>query len=472
MISIETLERWLTVPVESEKLEFKEASQKYRTDDVLKYCVALSNEGGGHLVLGVKNTPPRQVTGTQAFASVSQLNKLKLKIVNQLHIRVDVHAITHPDGRVLVFEIPTRPVAQPLDFNGCYLMRAGESVVAMTPDRLKEIFAEDMESWLKQMAVEHVAAEGVTTLLSTKTYFKLLGLPHPDTVTGILSCFETEGLIKKQGEKWGITNMAAILLANKLREFPPNIYRKAPRVIIYEGNNKLVTRDDKQGAFGYAVAFEKLVKFVHHIAPQNRFIEETIRKEYKMFPLQALRELIANALIHQDFSVSGTSVMIEMYSDRVEISNPGTPIINVNRFIDGYKSRNERLADVMRRFGICEEKGSGINKVIRQVEVSQLPAPDFREDDIRTTVVLFAHVDFSAMTRQNRIRACYQHCCLRHVFNESMTNHSLRERFRLDESKISTVSQIISQTKAAGLIKSGSSELTATRYARYLPFWA
>lgn len=90
-----------------------------------------------------------------------------------------------------------------------------------------------------------------------------------------------------------------------------------------------------------------------------------------MFPRQALRELIANALIHQDFFVTGTSVTIEMYGDRIEISNPGIPSIQIERFIDEYRSRNEQLADIMRRFKICEEKGSGIDKVIHSVEVYQ-----------------------------------------------------------------------------------------------------
>lgn len=472
MISIATLEKWLTVPVESETLEFKAASREYRTDDVLKYCVALANEGGGYLVLGVTDTPPRRVIGTQAFASASQLNKLKLKIVNQLRIRVDVHEITHSDGRVLVFEIPARPIGQPMELNGRYLMRAGQSLVGMTPDCLKSIFMEDAESWLKKMAAEYVEAEKVAILLSTETYFSLVKLPYPDTLAGVLTRFESEGLIQRQREKWGITNMAAILLAKNFSDFPLTIARKAPRFTIYEGNNKLVTRDEIQGRKGYAVGFKKLVQWAYQRAPQNRIVEDIIRREVKMFPFSALRELIANALIHQDFSVSGASVMIDMYTDRVEISNPGKPVIDVGRFVDSYKSRNEQLADVMRRLRICEEKGSGIDKVIEQVEISQLPAPDFREDDIRTTVVLFAHVDFSAMTKQDRIRACYQHCCLRHVFNKNMANHSLRKRFGLGESKISTVSQIISQTKAARLIKSGSSESMATRYARYVPFWA
>ncbi|WP_242032854.1 ATP-binding protein [Oscillatoria sp. FACHB-1406] len=191
-----------------------------------------------------------------------------------------------------------------------------------------------------------------------------------------------------------------------------------------------------------------------------------------MFPKQALRELIANALIHQDFLVTGASVAIEMYSDRIEISNPGIPPIKVERFIDEYRSRNEQLADLMRRFGICEEKGSGIDKVINAVEAYQLPAPDFRADDIRTTTILFAHQDFDDMSKADRIRACYQHCCLLYINNKRMSNQSLRERFRLNESKQATVSLIIGATKEAGFIKMDISESMSTRYARYLPFWA
>ena len=135
--------------------------------------------------------------------------------------------------------------------------------------------------------------------------------------------------------------------------------------------------------------------------------------------------------------------MIELYDDRMEISNPGKPFISTERFIDEYRARNERLADLMRRLGICEEKGSGVDKVIQAVEEYQLPAPDFRVGEIRTTAVLFAHLDIEVMDRNDRIRACYQHCCLRYVLNEPMTNQSLRQRFKLPEKKSATTSQII-----------------------------
>ncbi len=116
------------------------------------------------------------------------------------------------------------------------------------------------------------------------------------------------------------------------------------------------------GQKGYGVGFDRLVNFVHNSAPQNHFIEQVLREEVKMFPKQALRELIANALIHQDFLATGTSVIIEMYDDRVEISNPGIPPIKVERFIDEYRSRNEKLADIMRRFNLILRKSDRFNK--------------------------------------------------------------------------------------------------------------
>jgi hypothetical protein len=296
-----------------------------------------------------------------------------------------------------------------------------------------------------------------------------LEILHRDAV---LERLQSQDLIKPTAQGWIITNMAAILLAKKLDAFSRSLARKAPRFIIYEGIGKFQTRSDHLGNRGYAIGFEGLVTFVHTSAPQNRFIEEVIREEVKMFPRKALRELIANALVHQDFLATGTSPMIEMYSDRIEISNPGTPPIDVDRFIDEYRSRNEKLADLMRRFGICEEKGSGIDKVVEAAEVYQLPAPDFRVGETRTTAILFAHQDFADMSKSDRIRACYQHCCLLYVTNRRMSNQTLRDRFRLIESKTATVSLVIKATKDAGLINPDESESTSTRYASYLPFWA
>jgi ATP-dependent DNA helicase RecG len=192
----------------------------------------------------------------------------------------------------------------------------------------------------------------------------------------------------------------------------------------------------------------------------------------KLVPEIVMRELIANALIHQDLGMVGASVMVEVYNNRVEISNPGEPLVPVERFIDGYQSRNERLTDLMRRMGICEEKSSGIDKVVHAVEAYQLPAPDFRAVFQRTQVTIFGPKSFQDMDREDRVRACYQHCALKWVMSERMTNQSLRQRFNLSERKSVIISQIITATMESGLIKPDEKAGTSKKFARYLPFWA
>lgn len=471
-ITLDTLTRWLYAPAETERLEFKAAKQQFDSAKLMRTFIALANEGGGHVVLGVSDRPPRRVVGTQAYVSAPDLNHFKARVVEKLRLRVDATELAHADGRVLVFEVPARPQGTALEYEGAYLMRAGEDLVPMTPDQLRRIFAEGQADWLSQLVREYASADEVVALLDTQGYFDLLKQPYPTHRDGVLDKLAGEGLIAKQPGGWAISRLAALLLAKRLDAISPDLARKAPRVVIYEGVNKLKTREDQPGTRGYAVGFDGLVNFVHAAAPQNRFVEQVVRDEVKMFPKQALRELIANALVHQDFEVTGASVMVEMYADRVEVSNPGVPPIDVRRFIDEYRSRNDRLADLMRRLGLCEEKGSGVDKVVGTAEVYQLPAPDFRVSDLRTTAVLFAHQDFAKMSKSDRVRACYQHCCLLYVSNQRMSNLSLRERFRLGENKAATVSQVIGATKDAGLIKVDDSETTSTRYARYLPYWA
>lgn len=473
MITLENLDHWLAAPAETEQLEFKEAKNQFDKTKLLRYCVALANEKGGYLVLGITDKLPRVVVGTQVFPSQSSLNEIKAFIVEKLRFRVEVTELQHTKGRVLIFEVPTRPVGQALTFEGAYLMRAGEDLVSMTPDMLKRIFAEDKQDWFAQPVQSEVGSDEVIALLDTQVFFELLNTPYPTNRDAVLERLQGQDLIKKTTRgAWIITNLAAILLAKKLDTFPTVLSRKAPRVVIYEGNSKLLTRDDQTINRGYAVGFAGLVDMVYSAAPQNRFIEKVVREEVKMFPKQALRELIANALVHQDFLSTGASVMIEMYSNRIEISNPGIPPISVERFIDEYRSRNEQLADLMRRFGICEEKGSGIDKVVSAAEMFQLPAPDFRVGETRTTSILFAYQDFTSMSKPDRIRACYQHCCLQYVSSQRMSNQTLRERFGFDESKNALVSQLIGATKESALIKADDSDSNSTRYARYLPFWA
>lgn len=465
---VEQLEAWLSSPTEHEHLEFKEAKQQFNNDKLYKYCVALANEGGGHLVLGVTDSRPRKVVGTSAFNNPTEMAS---KLYRALKFRVEIEEVQHPEGRVLVFHVPSRPRGTAREYQGAYWMRVGEELTPMSADKLRSIFSEGELPWLETAATEGASAQDVVQLLDTQTFFDLLGLPYPTDRSGVLHKLKGERLIEEGPSGFVIRKLAAVLLAKNVRDFD-HVYRKAPRVVVYSGKNKLETASDTSGVKGYAVGFQGLVEQVMGHLPQNEVITDALRRESKLVPELVIRELVANALIHQDFSIGGSSPMIEIYSDRVEISNPGEPAVPLRRLIDGYESRNERLADLMRRFGICEEKGSGIDRTVHAVEVHQLAPPDFKLGVQRTHVIVYGPKPFRQMDRAERMRACDQHCALQYVLRKQMTNASLRERFKLSASSSATVSQIIAATMEAGLIQLDPDAPAGPKNARYLPIWA
>jgi predicted HTH transcriptional regulator len=232
------------------------------------------------------------------------------------------------------------------------------------------------------------------------------------------------------------------------------------------------TLREQEGTKGYATGFEGLIGFVTNLLPSNEVIGQALRKELPMFPELAIRELVANAVIHQDFHVSGTGPMVEIFCNRMEITNPGLPLVKTDRFLDSPpKSRNEALASFMRRIGVCEERGSGVDKVVFQTEFYQLPAPLFETSDEHTRAVLFAHRELREMDKEDRIRACYLHACLKYVQRDFMTNTTLRERFGIEGRNSATASRIIKETLESGLVRPYD-ESASRKFMRYVPFWA
>ena len=467
-ITPEQIDVWRNARSETQNLELKEAKNQKDNKKLYKYCVALANEGGGYLVLGVANKAPRKVVGSMAFQDTVAM---AAKLFTAVGFRVEIEEVRHPDGRVVVFQIPSRPKGTAYHYAGSYLMRSGEELVPMSEDQLRKIFAEGQPVWLEGVAKQNLTGQDIIQLLDTQSFFDLLELPYPTNQTGVLQRLESERLICSVNGSYSVLNIGALLLAKSLHEFE-SIKRKAARVVVYSGDSKLETESDIAGEKGYAVGFQGLVQYVMGKLPQNEVIKDAIRKAVKLVSETVIRELLANALIHQDFEATGTSPAIEIYNNRVEISNPGEPTVPVERFIDGYHSRNERLANLMRRFGICEEKSSGIDRVIGEVEFHQLPAPDFLVQYKRTVVVLYGQKDFRDMDRTDRVRACYQHCVLQWVLRKKMTNQSLRKRFGVSDRSANSISLIISAAVDQGLVKNDPSAPDSRKYARYIPSWA
>ena len=363
----------------------------------------------------------------------------------------------------------------PVQFDGVEYIRIGSY-----KKKLKDHSAKERELWRtfdrvpfeKQMAAENQSEEQVLKLLDYPAYFELTALPLPDNRVGILNALEADRLIiKSDSGLWHISNLGAVLFAKQLTDFS-HLARKAVRVVLYKSNNRIETIREIGGNKGYATGFEGLIEFINNLLPENEVIGQALRKSVPMFPELAIRELVANALIHQDFTLTGTGPMIEIFTDRMEITNPGIPLVDTQRFLDSPPiSRNEAIASFLRRIGICEERGSGIDKVVFQTEFFQLPAPAFSVTPEHTRAVLFGHKEFKDMDKEARLRACYLHCCLKYVSDEPMNNASIRKRFGIEEQNKANASRILSQTLEAGLIKLYDSE-AGVRAKRYIPIWA
>jgi ATP-dependent DNA helicase RecG len=468
IITPEQIDAWRALPSETRNLEFKEAKTQFDNEDLYEYCVAIANEGGGHLLLGIKNAPPHDVVGSKA---INDPPKMETKIFSHLHFRVEIQEVPHPKGRVVVCRIPSRPKGTAFHRDGRYLMRCGESLLPMSEDQLRSIFAEGEPNWLETHTVTEVTEREVVSLLDIPTYFKFLDIPYPSEDRSAIERLVTDQLIDESNGKFSIRRIAAIILSKDLTQHP-ELSRKGIRVIVYNGTDKLSTKLERVGQKGYAVGFLGLTRFIGEQLPQNEVIKDMVRTSVKLAPDPVIRELVANAMIHQDFELHGTSVVIDVYSNRLEITNPGIPKIPTERFIDECQSRNERFASIMRKLGICEEKGSGIDRVIAAAEVWQLAAPDFRAGYQSTTVIISGPKAFDDLTRDERIRACYQHCVLRYITNQKMSNQTLRERFKLPESRSTAISQIISLAVDAKLIKQDRESMSSRKFARYLPIWA
>ena len=306
------------------------------------------------------------------------------------------------------------------------------------------------------------------SFLSAEVYFDMMNLPLPQDINGILDRFLSENLITKDEIGYGITELGAILFAKRLSDFD-GLKRKMVRVIVYKGKGKVETIREQSFDKGYAICFEEMIAWINSQLPANEEIGMALRKDARMYPEIAIRELAANMIIHQDFSEQGFP-MIEIYSDRITLSNPGQPLISIERFIDEYQSRNDSLADIMRRMGICEEKGSGMDKTIFYIELYQLPPVRLQLQETRTETTVFSYRKFADLDKTERVMACYQHACLRYVSNEKMNNQSLRGRLGIEDKNYPMASRIIKDTLEAKLIKEEHSEGNSRH--NYIPYWA
>jgi len=464
---------------ETEWVEFK--ANFHSEEEIGERLSALSNsaclldKSFGYLVFGVEDGT-QLVKGTTFRAKLAKKGneELELWLLNRLNPKVDYEIYefdTFDDKHISLFRIAAAN-SRPVSFLNTEYIRVGSLTKRLQsyPDKEAKIWKKAANRNMSGlMAKEMLSPQDVVGLLSVETYFNLMKMPLPKTQEGIIERFEQEHLIKHEDLGWSITQLGAILLAKDLKDFGM-LCRKGVRVIVYKGRNKLETIREQQFASGYAICMDNAVEWINGQLPANEVIGDVLRKDVSMYPKLAVRELIGNMIIHQDFGELG-SPMVEIYSDRIEVSNPGIPLVSIDRFIDEYQSRNESLADIMRRMGFCEEKGSGLDKVIASVESYQLPPIRIKVSENRTIVAMESYKTWAEMGKNERIQACYQHACLKYVSNDVTSNQSLRERFRIDDKNYPMISRLLKEAMDAGLIKDANPDEKSPRNRKYIPYW-
>ncbi|MBL8005326.1 MAG: putative DNA binding domain-containing protein [Candidatus Kapabacteria bacterium] len=463
---------------ENETLEFKE---NFHGEEELGKCIsAIANSARlldrdyGYIVFGIIDES-KQIVGSEFNPDTKKVKKENLKhwLQQRLHPSIniaDFECLLDNDKRVVLFKIPASN-QYPVQFMKEAYVRLGSSNRKLNdfPEKLRAFFLKGAKQFEKAIAKENVTASEVIELLSTESYFNLMKIPYPTSQELVLEKLISEDLVIKS-TPYSITNLGAILFAKNLKDFDL-LYRKSLRIIVYKGKSKVSTERERTVEKGYAISLKDEIDWIKSQIPSNEEISKVIRNNVEMYPEIALRELIVNMLIHQDYNEQGFP-MVEIYSDRIEISNPGKPLIQPDRFIDEYKSRNDNLADKMRRMGFCEEKGSGLDKVINYIELFQLPPMSILIDEVRTKMTLYSYKKLNELDKKEKILACYQHACLKFVSAERMTNASLRDRFKIENRNYAIASRIIKDAIDEGKIKNEDPNNSSRKHAKYIPYWA
>ena len=336
------IDNLVKLPKENEWVEFKLNFHSF--DEIGERISALSNgacinnQNFGYLVFGVEDNT-HKILGTTFSAKKEKKGGEDFEhwLIMRLSPRIDfeIHEFNYDENRKICLFIIPAAKNQPVDFLHKSYIRVGSITRHLSefPEKQAKIWRKETVSFEKEIAKSNLSISDIFKFLNTELYFDLMKIPYPSNQEGVIEKFVEEGIVLKD-KLYSISKLGAILFAKNLKEFE-NINRKSIRVIVYKGKNKVETERELIGTKGYAVGFEGLVDWINSQLPANEEIGKVLRTDSRMYPEIAIRELIANALIHQDFTVKGFP-MIEIFSDRIEISNPGTPLVTPDRFIDAY----------------------------------------------------------------------------------------------------------------------------------------
>lgn len=473
------------LPAETEWLEFKH--NKYDPKMIGEDISALANGAAladcpfGYMIWGIDDETHEIIGTNLAWTSMRKgAEEFENWVRSQLSDNAEIELLTVEinDRHLLILKIG-KAAHRPVTFDKTEYVRVGSYT-----KKLRDVPSKQTALWDRLRAVRFendiakhdLHTEDIIAMLNTPAYFDRLDRTYPSTTQTIIEYLLEEDIVRHQDNGLlAITNIGAILFAKRLDEFP-RLKRKTVRIIQYSGDNKMSASKEVAYASGYAVDFEGLLRLISAMIPSTETISSALREEHNGYPETAIREAVANALVHQDFSVTGAGPTLEIFSHRIEITNPGSLMVDSMRIIDAPpRSRNENTASLMRRMKICEERGTGWDKIAMSCELAGLPSPKIRSYENDTRAILYSERPFERLSAEDREWACYVHACLRYVNEDEsstyMTNGSLRRRFGLNTKFQPAISKLIKRAVENKLIRPLDPD-TSPRYMKYVPVWA
>ena len=471
----------ITLPNETDWLEFK--CNNFDPDMIGKDISALANSASyrgkdqAYMIWGIDDIS-HEIKGTNynRFSKLKGSQEIESWLRNLLSKNADFEfEDTEIEGKKIVVLVIKRTTGQPVTFRKDAYIRIGSYTKPIRDYPTQEAQLWDklrLTNFETQAAKSEIKKGDIFSFLDFSEYFELQNITVPSNQDGILHyALEDKIVVKQDNGLYSITNLGALLFAKRIEDFP-SVSRKSIRLIQYEDDTKLRILKEYSGHKGYAVGFEGLMQYLEALLPSEEVITESVRKTVTKYPMVALREIVANALIHQDFTIPGSAPLVEIFGNRIEITNPGTPLIDIKRIIDNPpKSRNEILSSLMRRLKLCEELGSGWDRITIECELKHLPAPKIVLYEENTRVILYSNLSFNNIPIEDKLWSVYLHACLQYLKGEHLTNQSLRERFGIEEKNKAIISRLIADAVSKNLIKVFD-ETTAPRYKSYVPIWA
>ncbi len=354
---------------EGERIEFKSAASSYHFDKLVDYCVALANEGGGKVILGVTDRRPRKVVGTKAFA---EPGRAAAGLYEKLQQRISVEEITYQDKRLLIVHVPGRLPGTAWQYNGRYLRRAGDDLVPIPDHELRSMFAESGPDYSAE------ATKSSLGDLSDEAVFDFRQRWARKTGNAkILGWDKSHVLNDAELLTDGHPNIAALVLFGT-HDALGRYLAQAEIIFEYRSSEASGPAQDRfEFREGFFLCHDLLWQRINQRNDRQSYQEGLFRYDIPTFDEVAIREALLNAVAHRDYRLSG-SIFLRQFPRRLEVISPGglPSGITPENILDQQNPRNRRLAEALGRCGFIERSGQGMNLMFEAAIRQSKPLPN------------------------------------------------------------------------------------------------